>query len=77
MRNTIIDVIKIPMDEDGCMLYTWDEINRLVQEYATIFKGHEILVWPDNVHILEDLDIEALSYMAEQIKKVIEKKMQG
>ena len=74
MKNTIIDLIRIPVDEDGVLKYSIDEVQELQNKYREVFKGHSVFVMPADFTIWEDLDLIALESIRSFLDEVIEKK---
>jgi hypothetical protein len=74
MKNTIIDLIRIPVDEDGVLKYSIDEVRELYNKYSEVFKGHRIFAMPADFTIWEDLDLTALKSIRSFLDEVIEKK---
>ena len=74
MKNTIIDLIRIPVDEDGVLKYSIDEVQELYNKYREVFEGHCVFVMPADFTIWEDLDLTALKSIRSFLDEVIEKK---
>lgn len=41
MKNTIIDFIRVPVDERGDMIYDMEEIDNFWQAYKNLFPDHK------------------------------------
>jgi hypothetical protein len=74
MKNTIIDLIRIPVDEDGVLKYSIDEVQELYNKYSEVFEDHSVFAMPADFTIWEDLDLIALKSIRSFLDEVIEKK---
>ena len=73
MTNTIIDFIRVPVDEYGNWLYDVDEIKDLFDKYLKV-SGHEAFLMPANISVWEDLDLRTLISIRDYLNEVITKK---
>ena len=74
MTNTIIDFIRIPVDESGQLLYDIEEVGHIVNTYKNIFPNHLAFVVPSNIQIWENVDIEELKLIKKYIENIISQK---
>ena len=74
MKNTIIDFIRIPVDENGGLLYALDEVYDMFQAYHKLYPDHEAFMMPADISIWEDLDLTSLKSIRDYLNEVIEKK---
>ena len=74
MKNTIVDLIRIPVDEDGILKYSIDEVQEFYNKYREVFEDHCVFVMPADFTIWEDLDLIALKSIRSFLDEVIEKK---
>lgn len=72
----ITDMIRIPVDKYGNMIYDVSEVRQLMKTYQQIYPDHQILAMPENIKIWENLDIETLEYMSQCLEKIIQEKKQ-
>lgn len=70
----IIDMIRIPVDKYGDLLYDMDEISIMLEQYSKFFPEHQVFAMPENIKIWENLDIETLEYMSQYLEKIIQEK---
>ena len=77
MTNTIIDMVRVPTDEYGCLKYSLDEIKNLFEEYVKTYPEHQVFIMPADITIWEDLDLLALENISNFLNKVIEEKKNG
>lgn len=73
MTNTIIDFIRVPVDEYGNWLYDVDEIKDLFDKYLKA-SGHEAFLMPANISVWEDLDLRTLISIRDYLNEMITKK---
>ena len=59
----IVDMIRIPTDEYGNLLYDIDEVRTMFEQYAKLFPEHQVFAMPDKIKVWEDLDIDSLKSM--------------
>lgn len=76
MINMITDMIRIPVDKYGNMIYDVSEVSQLIKTYQQIYPDHQVFAIPENIKIWEDLDIETLEYMSQCLEKIIQEKKQ-
>lgn len=74
MTNTIVDIMRIPTDKYGAPLYDFNDIQKMIEQYNTLFPTHQVIAMPDQIKIWEDLDIDILKYFKQQLEEVIQKK---
>lgn len=74
MNNTIIDLIRLPVDEDGYMLYDVDEVRSLLTTYEKTFPNHTAIAIPANIRIWEDINIDELKLLRNYLDKIIKEK---
>ena len=72
----ITDMIRIPIDKNGNMIYSTSEVMQWMKTYQQIFPDHQIFAMPENIKIWENLDIETLEYMSQYLEKIIQEKKQ-
>jgi len=70
----IIDMIRIPTDEYGDLLYDMDEVRTMLEQYAKLFPEHQVFAMPDKIKIWEDLDIDVLKSMRKFLDEIITSK---
>lgn len=70
----IIDMIRIPTDKYGDLLYDMDEIRTMLEQYAKLFPEHQVFAMPDKIKVWEDLDIDVLKSMRQVLDKIITSK---
>lgn len=74
MTNTIIDMIRIPLDDDGIIKYDMSEVQQLFKVYTDLYPDHQVFVMPADITIWEDLDITSLEDLANHLNEIIKKK---
>lgn len=74
MTNTIIDMIRIPIDDDGNIKYDIDEVQQIFKAYTNLYPDHQVFVMPANITIWEDLDVTSLEDLVNHLNEIIEKK---
>lgn len=74
MNNTIIDFIKLSVDEYGAFLYDYDTIKSFYEGYIGKFPGRDVIMIPENIEILMDADIESLVQFRDKLNDIIERK---
>ena len=70
----IVDMIRIPTDEYGNLLYNIDEVRTMFEQYAKLFPDRQVFAMPDKIKIWEDLDIEVLQSMRNFLDEIITSK---
>lgn len=70
----IIDMMRIPTDKHGDLLYDIDEIRTMLEQYAKLFPEHQVFAMPDKIKIWEDLDIDSLKSMRQFLDEIITSK---
>lgn len=70
----IIDMIRIPTDKHGDLLYDMDEVRTMLEQYAKLFPEHQVFAMPDKIKIWEDLDIDVLRSMYYFLDEIITSK---
>ena len=75
MKNTIIDFIRVPVDENGAILYDIISVRDIFEEYIAK-TGHEAFILPADITIWEDLDIQSLKLVQNYLDGIIKKKEQ-
>ncbi len=70
----IVDMIRIPTDKHGDLLYDIDEIRTMLEQYAKFFPEHQVFAMPDKIKIWEDLDIDILRSMYYFLDEIITSK---
>ena len=74
MTNTIIDMIRIPLDDNGIIKYDINEVQQLFKVYTDLYPDHQVFVMPADITIWEDLDITSLEDLANHLNEIIKKK---
>lgn len=74
MTNTIIDMIRIPLDDDGIIKYDISEVQQMFKVYTDLYPDHQVFVMPADITIWEDLDITSLEDLANHLNEIIKKK---
>ena len=67
----IVDMMRIPTDKYGDLLYDIDEVRVMFEQYLKLFPEHQVFAIPDKIKIWEDLDIETLENMSQYLEKII------
>ena len=70
----IVDMIRIPTDEYGNLLYNIDEVRTMFEQYAKLFPDRQVFAMPDKIKIWEDLDIDVLRSMYYFLDEIITSK---
>lgn len=76
MKNTIIDLIRIPVNEDGDLLYDMDWARNFYDNYTKMFPDHKAFMMPADITIWEDLDIITLKTLYSFLGDIIKQKEQ-
>ena len=76
MTNTIIDFIRLPVNEAGDIIYDLDYTKQLFETYTKVFPEHQAFMLPANITVWEDLDIISLKTIRDCLNEIIEKKEQ-
>ena len=74
MTNTIIDMIRIPIDDDGNIKYDMSEVQQMFEVYTNLYPDHQVFAMPADITIWEDLDITSLEDLANHLNEIIKKK---
>ena len=74
MTNTIIDMIRIPIDDNGIIKYDMSEVQQMFEAYTNLYPDHQVFAMPADVTIWEDLDITSLEDLANHLNEIIKKK---
>ena len=74
MTNTIIDMIRIPLDDNGIIKYDISEVQQMFKVYTDLYPDHQVFVMPADITIWEDLDITSLEDLATHLNEIIKKK---
>ena len=74
MTNTIIDLIRIPTDKNGNLLYDLDEARVILEVYHKALPDRVAMLMPDNISVWENLDIQTLKYYYNFLGDIIKKK---
>lgn len=74
MTNTIIDMIRVPVDEYGIMKYGISEVQQMFEAYTNLYPDHQVFAMPADITIWEDLDITSLEDLANHLNEIIKKK---
>lgn len=74
MTNTIIDMIRIPLDDDGNMKYDMSEVQQMFEIYTNLYPDHQVFAMPADITIWEDLDTTSLEDLANHLNDIIKKK---
>lgn len=70
----IVDMMRIPTDKHGDLLYDMDEIRTMLEQYSKLFPEHQVFAIPDKIKIWEDLDIDVLKSMRQFLDEIITSK---
>ena len=76
MTNTIIDFIRLPVDENGVMIYDFDQAYQMFEGWQKLFPDHQAFMMPANITVWQDLDIMSLKSIRDYLNEIIEKKEQ-
>lgn len=74
MTNTIIDMIRIPVDDNGIIKYDMSEVQQMFEVYTNLYPDHQVFAMPADITIWEDLDITSLEDLANHLNEIIKKK---
>ena len=74
MTNTIIDMIRIPIDDNGNIKYDMSEVQQMFEVYTNLYPDHQVFAMPADITIWEDLDITSLEDLANHLNEIIKKK---
>ena len=74
MINMIIDMIRIPIDDNGIIKYDMSEVQQMFEAYTNLYPDHQVFAMPADVTIWEDLDITSLEDLANHLNEIIKKK---
>lgn len=74
MTNTIIDMIRVPVDEYGTMKYGISEVQQMFEAYTNLYPDHKVFAMPADITIWEDLDITSLENLVNHLNEIIKKK---
>ena len=74
MTNTIIDMIRVPVDEYGTMKYGISEVQQMFEAYTNLYPDHQVFAMPADITIWEDLDITSLENLVNNLNEIIKKK---
>lgn len=74
MTNTIIDMIRIPVDDNGIIKYDMSEVQKMFEVYTNLYPDHQVFAMPADITIWEDLDITSLEDLANHLNEIIKKK---
>lgn len=74
MTNTIIDMIRVPVDEYGTMKYGISEVQQMFEAYTNLYPDHQVFAMPADITIWEDLDITSLENLVNHLNEIIKKK---
>ena len=74
IQNTIVDLIKVPVDTNGDLIYDKEFCENIMNTYHSIYPDHHLLIMPNNIHIWEDCDIDTLEYIQKSLDMIIKKK---
>ena len=74
MTNMIIDMIRIPIDDNGIIKYDMSEVQQMFEVYTNLYPDHQVFAMPADITIWEDLDITSLEDLANHLNEIIKKK---
>ena len=74
MTNMIIDMIRIPIDDDGNIKYDMSEVQQMFEVYTNLYPDHQVFAIPADITIWEDLDITSLENLVNNLNEIIKKK---
>ena len=70
----IVDMMRIPTDKYGVLLYDFNDVQKMIEQYKTLFPTHQVIAMPDQIKIWEDLDIDSLKSMRQFLDEIITSK---
>ena len=76
MSSTTIDLLRIPVDDDGNLMIDFEEARQILDVYEKAFPDRRALMMPANITIWEDLDIFTLKNIRNYIDETIKAKEQ-
>ena len=74
MTNTIIDMIRLPVDDNGDIKYDMYYVQEIFKNYTNLYPDHQVFVMPADITIWEDLDVTSLEDLAMHLNEIIKKK---
>ena len=74
MNNTTIDLIRIPVDNEGRLTLDYTEAMEILKSYQEVFPDRQVLIIPANLAIWEDADITTLKSIRDYLNGIIEQK---
>lgn len=74
MINTTIDIVRLPVDKNGDMVYDFEDARHLLETYQKTFPDRSVILMPSNISVWEDLDIDLLIYYRDKLNELIEMK---
>ena len=70
----IVDMMRIPTDKYGVLLYDFNDVQKMIEQYTTLFPTHQVIAMPDQIKIWEDLDIDILKNLKQYLEEIIQEK---
>jgi hypothetical protein len=70
----IVDIMRIPTDEDGNLLYDIEEVESMLELYSKTFPEHQVIAMPDKLKVWEDIDIDSLKSIRKYLDELITSK---
>ena len=74
MSNTTIDLIRIPVNEEGHLVLDYNEAMEILKSYKEAFPNRQALLILANLTIWEDADIVTLKSIRDYLDKIIVQK---
>ena len=72
MKNTtIVDIIRIPVNDKGDLAYDLDSVKEMLKTYSMVFPDHIPFAIPNDITIWQDLDINTLKMLRDSIDNMI------
>ena len=71
MINMTVDIIRIPVDEYGCLKYDFETVKSLLDNYRKIKPNQPVICIPEDIQILQNQNIESLINFRNQINIII------
>ena len=53
----IVDMMRIPTDKYGVLLYDFNNVQKMIEQYKILFPTHEVIAMPAQIKIWEDLKL--------------------
>ena len=69
----IVDFIRIPVDEDGSIIYNLDTARQIGEQYKELFPDHSVFIMPADLSIWQNLDLTSLKIIRDFLDDIIKK----